>query len=140
MKELLDKLTQENQQISKLEAQLQVSILMLKSQRHCPNCTAGPLFDSFNLRIFQSQKEELDSALKAVTASGDVLGKANLEKENTKLKEELSSLPHLREELEILRARVTELSQLTGVMWQIDPTPCFHLLIEMIMKIGHRAS
>ncbi|CAN9503728.1 unnamed protein product [Ophioblennius macclurei] len=82
MKELLDKLTQENQQITQLEAQL------------------------------QSQKEELDSALKAVAASGDEQGKADLEKENTKLKEELSSLPQLKTELESLRARVTELSQL----------------------------
>nr|XP_046272923.1 pre-B-cell leukemia transcription factor-interacting protein 1 isoform X2 [Scatophagus argus] len=84
MKALLDKLTQENQQIAQLEAQL------------------------------QSQKEELDSALKAVAASGDEKGKASLEKENTKLKDELSSLPELKKELEILRARVTELSQLTA--------------------------
>ncbi|XP_070702462.1 pre-B-cell leukemia transcription factor-interacting protein 1 isoform X2 [Pempheris klunzingeri] len=84
MKELLDKLTQENQQIAQLEAQL------------------------------QSQKEELDSALKAVAASGDETGKADLEKENTKLKEELSSLPELKKELESLRTRVTELNQLTA--------------------------
>lgn len=84
MKELLDKLTQENQQIAQLEAQL------------------------------QSQKEELDSALKAVAASGDEKEKAGLEKENAKLKEELSSLPGLKKELESLRARVTELSQLTA--------------------------
>ncbi|XP_028255319.1 pre-B-cell leukemia transcription factor-interacting protein 1 isoform X2 [Parambassis ranga] len=84
MKELLDKLTQENQQITQLEAQL------------------------------QSQKEELDAALKALAASGDEKGKADLEKENGKLKEELSSLPILKEELESLRTRVTELSQLTA--------------------------
>ncbi|XP_044028544.1 pre-B-cell leukemia transcription factor-interacting protein 1 isoform X4 [Siniperca chuatsi] len=84
MKELLDKLTQENQQIAQLEAQL------------------------------QSQKEEFDSALKAVAASGDEKGRADMEKENTKLKEELSSLPELKKELESLRARVTELSQLTA--------------------------
>ncbi|XP_041664093.1 pre-B-cell leukemia transcription factor-interacting protein 1 isoform X2 [Cheilinus undulatus] len=82
MKELLDKLTQENQQIAQLEAQL------------------------------QAQKEELDSALKA--ASGDEQNKAGLEKENVKLKEELSSLPELKKELESLRARVTELTQLTA--------------------------
>lgn len=68
--------------------------------------------------ICQSQKEELDSALKAVTASGDEKHKADLEKENTKLKVELSSLPDLKKELESLRARVTELSLLTGTMWQ----------------------
>lgn len=37
--------------------------------------------------------------------------------ENAKLKKELSSLPELKTELESLMARVTELSQLTGVMW-----------------------
>ncbi|XP_074543258.1 pre-B-cell leukemia transcription factor-interacting protein 1 isoform X2 [Halichoeres trimaculatus] len=84
MKELLDKLTQENQQIAQLEAQL------------------------------QSQKEELDSALKAVAESGDENGKAGLEKENVRLKEELSTLPELKKELESLRARVTELNQLTA--------------------------
>ncbi|XP_030596239.1 pre-B-cell leukemia transcription factor-interacting protein 1 isoform X2 [Archocentrus centrarchus] len=84
MKELLDKLTQENQQIIQLEAQL------------------------------QSKKEELDSALKAIAASSDEKGKADLEKENAKLKEELSSLPELKKELESLRARVTELSQLAA--------------------------
>ncbi|KAK5854899.1 hypothetical protein PBY51_005050 [Eleginops maclovinus] len=84
MKELLDKLTQENQQIAQLEAQL------------------------------QSQKVELDSALKAVAVSGDEKGKADLEKENVKLKDELSSLPELKKELESLRSRVTELSQLTA--------------------------
>lgn len=66
--------------------------------------------------LFQSQKEELDSALKALAANGDENVKADLEKENTKLKEELSSLPELKKELESLRARVTELSQLTGMM------------------------
>ncbi|TDH03974.1 hypothetical protein EPR50_G00147700 [Perca flavescens] len=83
MKELLDKLTQENQQIVQLEAQL------------------------------QSQQEELDSALKALAASGDEKGQADLEKDNRNLKEELSSLPELKKELESLRSRVTELSQLT---------------------------
>ncbi|XP_062265170.1 pre-B-cell leukemia transcription factor-interacting protein 1 isoform X1 [Platichthys flesus] len=83
MKELLDKLTQENQHIALLEAQL------------------------------QSQKDEMDSALKSVSESGDEQGKANLEQENANLKEELSSLPELKKELESLRSRVTELNQLT---------------------------
>ncbi|XP_034456270.1 pre-B-cell leukemia transcription factor-interacting protein 1 isoform X2 [Hippoglossus hippoglossus] len=83
MKELLDKLTQENQHIALLEAQL------------------------------QSQKEEMESALKSVSESGDEKGKADLEQENANLKEELSSLPELKKELESLRARVTELNQLT---------------------------
>ncbi|XP_040909727.1 pre-B-cell leukemia transcription factor-interacting protein 1 isoform X2 [Toxotes jaculatrix] len=93
MKELLDKLTQENQQIALLEAQL------------------------------QSQKEELDAALKAVAVSGDEKGKADLEKENTKLKEELLSLPELKKELESLRARVTELNQLTANQKMSVATP-----------------
>ncbi|XP_029919175.1 pre-B-cell leukemia transcription factor-interacting protein 1 isoform X2 [Myripristis murdjan] len=83
MKELLDKLAQENHHISQLEAQL------------------------------KSQKEELDAALKAAAVKGDNKGKETLEKENARMKEELSSLPGLREELETLRSRVTELSQLT---------------------------
>ncbi|MED6293002.1 hypothetical protein CHARACLAT_006339 [Characodon lateralis] len=83
MKELLDKLTEENQQITQLEAQL------------------------------QTKKEELDSEMMMVAESGDEQGKADLEEENSKLKEELSVLPELKKELESLRARVTELSQLT---------------------------
>ncbi|KAK2830506.1 hypothetical protein Q5P01_018437 [Channa striata] len=93
MKALLDKLTQENQQITLLEAQL------------------------------QSQKEELDLALKAVAANGDERIRADLEKENTKLKDELSSLPDLKKELESLRARVTELSQLTADQEEPPVTP-----------------
>ncbi|XP_015229233.1 PREDICTED: pre-B-cell leukemia transcription factor-interacting protein 1-like [Cyprinodon variegatus] len=86
MKELLDKLTEENQQITQLEVQL------------------------------QSKKDELDTEMKAVAESGDERGKADLEEENSKLKEELSVLPELKKELESLRARVTELSQLTGTV------------------------
>ncbi|KAM4631051.1 uncharacterized protein pbxip1a isoform 1-T2 [Polymixia lowei] len=84
MKEILDKLALENQQISQLEA------------------------------LLQSQKKELDVALKAAAAKGDANGKEDLEKENAKMRDELSSLPGLREELETLRARVTELTQLTA--------------------------
>ncbi|XP_017280478.1 pre-B-cell leukemia transcription factor-interacting protein 1 [Kryptolebias marmoratus] len=83
MKELLDKLSQENQQITQLEAEL------------------------------QTKKEELDSQMEAVAASGDEEGRVDLEKENARLKEELSSLPELKKELESLRVRVTELSKLT---------------------------
>ncbi|KAK7898890.1 hypothetical protein WMY93_019743 [Mugilogobius chulae] len=84
MKELLDKLTQENQQIAQLEAQL------------------------------KAQKEELDAALKAVAVSGDEQKRDDLETENAKLKDELLVLPELRTELETLRARVTELSALSA--------------------------
>lgn len=57
-------------------------------------------------------------ALKAVAVSGDETGKADLEKENANLRKELLFLPELRTELESLRARVTELSQLIGTTWQ----------------------
>lgn len=83
----------------------------------CADCLSCTESDFFFLLFSQSQKEELDSALSAVAASGDAKGKADLELENTKLKKELLSLPELKTELESLRARVTELSQLTGMMW-----------------------
>lgn len=57
-------------------------------------------------------------ALKAVATSGDETGKADLEKENANLRKELLFLPELKTELESLRARVTELSQLIGITWQ----------------------
>uniref|UniRef100_A0A3P9HJW6 Pre-B-cell leukemia homeobox interacting protein 1a n=1 Tax=Oryzias latipes TaxID=8090 RepID=A0A3P9HJW6_ORYLA len=62
----------------------------------------------------QLQTEELDLEMRAAAASGDERGKVELETENAKLKEELRSLPELKEELEQLRARVTELSRLSG--------------------------
>lgn len=49
-----------------------------------------------------------------MAASGDEQERADLEKENVKLKEELLSLPGLKQELESLRSRVTELSKLSG--------------------------
>lgn len=52
--------------------------------------------------------------MRAAAASGDEKGKADLEAENVKLKAELSSLPELKKEVEHLRARVTELSRLSG--------------------------
>lgn len=57
-----------------------------------------------------------------MAASGDEKGRADMEKENAKLREELSSLPELKKELESLRARVTELSQLKG--WLILNETC----------------
>ncbi|KAG9279359.1 pre-B-cell leukemia transcription factor-interacting protein 1-like isoform X2 [Astyanax mexicanus] len=76
--ELLEKLAQENKQISILEAQI------------------------------QSQKEELDKALRIAAEKGAT------DKENAKMKEELSALPALKEELEALKSRITELTQLTA--------------------------
>lgn len=126
MKELLDKLTQQNQQLAQLEAQIQVRIcscdinyavfllydVMNKRLLFVASSCAEPDFYDL-VFVFHSQKEQLDSA-----ASGDKKGKAGLENENAKLEEELSSLPELKEELEILRATVTELSQLTGITGQ----------------------
>ncbi|XP_036423029.1 pre-B-cell leukemia transcription factor-interacting protein 1 isoform X2 [Colossoma macropomum] len=76
--ELLEKLAQENKQISILEAQI------------------------------QSQKEELVKALKIAADKGIT------DKENAKMKEELSTLPALKEEIEALKARISELTQLTA--------------------------
>lgn len=73
----------------------------------------------------QSKKDELDTEMKAVAESGDERGKADLEEENSKLKEELSVLPELKKELESLRARVTELSQLTGMAAEL----CVYILL-----------
>uniref|UniRef100_A0A8C1N435 Pre-B-cell leukemia transcription factor-interacting protein 1-like n=1 Tax=Cyprinus carpio TaxID=7962 RepID=A0A8C1N435_CYPCA len=60
----------------------------------------------------ESQKEELDRALK-MAADMHSTEKGALENENTKLKEQLSDLPGLKEELQTLRARVAELTKLT---------------------------
>lgn len=61
--------------------------------------------------------------------SGDETGKADLEKENANLRKELLFLPELKTELESLRARVTELSQLIGKTWQtLTDSAYFHYL------------
>lgn len=57
--------------------------------------------------------------------SGDEEGKADLEKENANLRKELLFLPELKTELESLRARVTELSQLIGKTWQRLSDPAY---------------
>ncbi|KAK6327257.1 hypothetical protein J4Q44_G00029020 [Coregonus suidteri] len=97
MKELLDKLTQENLQISQLETQL------------------------------QAHKEELDSALNARSATGNENGKGDLEQENTMkeelsslpgLKEELESLRARVTEL----SRLTAANQDTPPL-PSSPTP-----------------
>ncbi|CAL8372759.1 unnamed protein product [Boreogadus saida] len=93
MKEMLDKLAQENQKISQLEATL------------------------------QAQKEELDLALAAAAMKGDEKGADDLEIDNARMKDELSSLPVLKEELNMLRARVAELSQLTAIQETTDTPP-----------------
>ncbi|XP_010900381.4 pre-B-cell leukemia transcription factor-interacting protein 1 isoform X2 [Esox lucius] len=93
MKEIMEKLMQENQHISQLENQL------------------------------QTHEEELDSALNAGLSMGTENEKRDLEQENIELKEELSSLPGLKEELVMLRARVTELSQLTAANLDTSQPP-----------------
>ncbi|XP_034157387.1 pre-B-cell leukemia transcription factor-interacting protein 1 isoform X2 [Pangasianodon hypophthalmus] len=87
-KELLEKLVEENKQISILEAQI------------------------------QAQKEELDRALRATAEKGIT------DKEHARMKEELSALPSLKEELETLKTRVSELTQLTGEE-PSEPSPGF---------------
>nr|XP_015224318.1 PREDICTED: pre-B-cell leukemia transcription factor-interacting protein 1 [Lepisosteus oculatus] len=77
MASLLDKLAQENQQITLLQAEL------------------------------QAQKEELALALRGLEEGG------GLAQENERLRAELASLPSLQGELESLKARVTELTQIT---------------------------
>lgn len=57
---------------------------------------------------FQAQKEDLDRALRMAAEKGVP------DKEYATMKEELSALPRLKEELEALKARVSELTQLTG--------------------------
>ncbi|XP_027010737.1 pre-B-cell leukemia transcription factor-interacting protein 1 isoform X2 [Tachysurus fulvidraco] len=83
--EVLEKLVEENKQISILEAQI------------------------------QTQKEELDRAMMAAAERGIT------DEEHARMMEELSALPSLKEELEALKARVSELSQLTGE----EPSPGF---------------
>uniref|UniRef100_A0A8C2AT06 Pre-B-cell leukemia homeobox interacting protein 1a n=1 Tax=Cyprinus carpio TaxID=7962 RepID=A0A8C2AT06_CYPCA len=61
----------------------------------------------------ESQKEELDQALK-MAADKHNTEKGALENENTKLKEQMSELPGLKEELQTLRARVAELTKITA--------------------------
>lgn len=127
MKTLLDKLTRENQQIAQLEVQLQVGVTFSFLQSIS---SAVYSFDaSLSVLRPQSQKEQLDLALKAVAVSGDEEGKADLEKENANLRKELLFLPELKTELESLRARVTELSQLIGKTQQpFTDSSHFHLL------------
>lgn len=73
-------------------------------------------------------------ALKAVAVSGDEEGKAELEKENANLRKELLFLPELKTELESLRARVTELSQLIGKRQQpFTDSSYFHLLLTPLL-------
>uniref|UniRef100_A0A9J7Z443 Pre-B-cell leukemia homeobox interacting protein 1a n=1 Tax=Cyprinus carpio carpio TaxID=630221 RepID=A0A9J7Z443_CYPCA len=61
----------------------------------------------------ESQKEELDQALK-MAADKHNTEKGVLENENTKMKEQMSELPGLKEELQTLRARVAELTKITA--------------------------
>nr|XP_057902922.1 pre-B-cell leukemia transcription factor-interacting protein 1 [Doryrhamphus excisus]XP_057902923.1 pre-B-cell leukemia transcription factor-interacting protein 1 [Doryrhamphus excisus]XP_057902924.1 pre-B-cell leukemia transcription factor-interacting protein 1 [Doryrhamphus excisus]XP_057902925.1 pre-B-cell leukemia transcription factor-interacting protein 1 [Doryrhamphus excisus]XP_057902926.1 pre-B-cell leukemia transcription factor-interacting protein 1 [Doryrhamphus excisus] len=68
----------------------------------------------------QSQINELDTA---VSTSGDILEKADLERVSANLGEELSSMVHLKKELESLRARVTELSLLAADLESSETQP-----------------
>ncbi|TRY74366.1 hypothetical protein DNTS_032055 [Danionella cerebrum] len=61
----------------------------------------------------ETQRQELDRALKRATETLSS-EKGVLENENIKLKEQLSLLPGLKEELQTLRAHVAELTKLTA--------------------------
>ncbi|XP_048880357.1 pre-B-cell leukemia transcription factor-interacting protein 1-like isoform X2 [Brienomyrus brachyistius] len=91
MAQLVDKLAHENQEITVLQAQL------------------------------QAQTEELNLALRRAEEGGKELArKEELEKENERMRAELSNMPDLQRELETLRARVSELVQITA---HKDSTP-----------------
>uniref|UniRef100_A0A4W4ELD5 Pre-B-cell leukemia homeobox interacting protein 1a n=1 Tax=Electrophorus electricus TaxID=8005 RepID=A0A4W4ELD5_ELEEL len=65
----------------------------------------------------QSQKEELHKALRLAADKGTT------DVENAMMKEELSALPGLKQELEELRARVMELTQLTEMYISVPSSP-----------------
>ncbi|KAM9434650.1 uncharacterized protein pbxip1a [Clarias gariepinus] len=94
--ELLEKLVEENKQISILEKQIQVGTAI--------TCCVT------------EQRDELDRALRAAAE------KPISEEEHARMKEELSALPSLKEELEALKARISELTQLTGNQLS-EPSP-----------------
>lgn len=86
----------------------------------------------------QSQKEELDQALKMV-ADMHITEKGAVENENTKLKEQLSDLPGLKEELQTLRVRVAELTKLTGMTreweWHMNSIWILKLTLSKYIQI-----
>ncbi|XP_028436961.1 pre-B-cell leukemia homeobox interacting protein 1b isoform X2 [Perca flavescens] len=95
--ELLNKLAEENQQISVLQAQLQAQKEELKVAK-------GQAAEGAKERLRWEEVEKENSRLKKEMASLPVL-----QKENERMKRELESVLALQRELETLRSTVTEL-------------------------------
>ncbi|KAM7383454.1 hypothetical protein PAMP_003104 [Pampus punctatissimus] len=95
--DLLNKIANENQQISVLQAQLQAQEEELKVAK-------GQAAEGATERLRWEEVEKENSRLKKEMASLPVL-----QKENERMKRELESVPALQKELETLRSTVTEL-------------------------------
>ncbi|XP_041844850.1 pre-B-cell leukemia homeobox interacting protein 1b isoform X2 [Melanotaenia boesemani] len=95
--ELLNKLAEGNQQISVLQAQLQAQKEELKVAK-------GQAAEGLKERLHWEEVEKENSRLKTEMASLPFL-----QKENDRMKKELESVPALQKELETLRSTVTEL-------------------------------
>lgn len=95
--DLLNKITNENQQISMLQAQLQAQKEELKVAK-------GHAAEGATERLRWEEVERENSRLKKEMASLPVL-----QKENERMKKELESVPALQKELDTLRSTVTEL-------------------------------
>ncbi|XP_039974175.1 pre-B-cell leukemia homeobox interacting protein 1b isoform X2 [Xiphias gladius] len=95
--ELLNKLAKETEQISVLQAQLQAQKDELKVAK-------GQAAEGAKERLRWEEVEKENSRLKTEMASLPVL-----QKENEKMKRELESVPALQKELETLRSTVTDL-------------------------------
>ncbi|XP_076592814.1 pre-B-cell leukemia homeobox interacting protein 1b isoform X2 [Chaetodon auriga] len=100
--ELLNKLAKGNQQISVLQAQLQAQKEELKVAK-------GQAAEGAKERLLWEEMEKENSRLKKEMASVPVL-----QKENERMKRELESVPALQKELETLRSTVTELKLSSG--------------------------
>uniref|UniRef100_A0A3P9JHJ2 Pre-B-cell leukemia homeobox interacting protein 1b n=1 Tax=Oryzias latipes TaxID=8090 RepID=A0A3P9JHJ2_ORYLA len=100
--ELLNKLAKGNQQISVLQAQLQAQNEELKVAR-------GQAAEGAKERQRWEEVEKENSRLKSEMAS-----LPDLQSENERMKKELESVPALQKELETLRSTVTELKLTSG--------------------------
>ncbi|XP_071326072.1 pre-B-cell leukemia homeobox interacting protein 1b isoform X3 [Trachinotus anak] len=113
--ELLNKLDKGNQQISVLQAQLQ-------AQREELNVAMGQAAEGAKERLRWEEVEKENSRLKTEMASLPVL-----QTENERMKRELESVPALQKELETLRSTVTELKRSSAAseaaQEPVKPTP-----------------
>ncbi|XP_076009900.1 pre-B-cell leukemia homeobox interacting protein 1b isoform X2 [Genypterus blacodes] len=100
--ELLTKLAKGNEQIAVLQAQLQAQTEELKVAK-------GQAAEGAKEQLRREGVEEENSRLKEEMASVPVL-----QRENERMKRELDSLPALQKEVETLRATVTELRHSTA--------------------------